>query len=72
MLHKDHSGYSVENSLEGECVALDQLEGHCSSAMQCNGKLTAGHRSCRITENNLLDLGDILAMKSPGLRVDWV
>lgn len=51
-------------------MALYQLGGHCSSAMKCNGKLTAGHRSCRITKNNLLDLGDILAMKSPGLGVD--
>lgn len=48
------------------------MEGYCSNSGRADGRLTLSSNSCSITENNLLGLGDILAIKSPRLGVDWI
>lgn len=40
--------------------------------MKHNGNLTIVGHSFSIAENKSLNLGDILAIKSPGLGLDWI
>lgn len=74
VVHKDLSGYSVEKSLKGEVWTgiRPVAGGYCKIQVKGDGKLTIDNHTYSTVENNLLNLGDILAIKSSRLGVDWI